>query len=143
MWQAFPWLHNFLKYVRWADALHWYHGALALPFGLDLALVKYLRKLALVKWQGADIRVPEVEFAEHGRDDAMQLMAGADMFLDQFVLGDFGVAALEAMALGKPVVCYIKPSLAAEYPADLPIVKATRETLTETLRQLLTNPGWR
>jgi hypothetical protein len=65
LWQAFPRLHNFLKFVRRADVLHWHHGALALPFGLDLALVKYLRRPALVKWQGADILVPDVEFADN------------------------------------------------------------------------------
>jgi glycosyltransferase involved in cell wall biosynthesis len=66
-----------------------------------------------------------------------------EVFLDQFVLGDFGSASLEAMALGKPAVCYIKPTLAAQYPPDLPIVKATQETLTDVLEQLIANGKWR
>jgi hypothetical protein len=69
--------------------------------------------------------------------EARALVAEADIFLDQFVLGDRGIAALEAMAYGKPVICYIKPSLMAAYPADLPIVNATQDTLTTVLADLI------
>ena len=74
------------------------------------------------------------------RPQAMQLMQTADILLDQFVLGDYGMAALEAMAFGKPVICYIKKSLADLYGPELPIVNATQETLAETLLALLQNP---
>jgi hypothetical protein len=43
------------------------------------------------------------------RSQALQTVAGCDVFLDQFTIGAEGLAALEAMALGKPVVCFIKP----------------------------------
>ena len=36
------------------------------------------------------------------RDEALNIVRRCDIFLDQFVLGHYGVAA-EAMALGKPV----------------------------------------
>jgi hypothetical protein len=71
------------------------------------------------------------------RHQALKLVRDADIFLDQFVLGAYGMAALEAMALGKPVLCYIKPSMAAQYPADLPIVNATQESLTDIIAELL------
>jgi len=74
---------------------------------------------------------------------AQQIVREADIFLDQFVLGDFGMASLEALALGKPVVCYIKPSLASIYPPDLPIVNATQETLPDVLRELIDSPTLR
>jgi glycosyltransferase involved in cell wall biosynthesis len=61
----------------------------------------------------------------------------ADIFLDQFVLGDHGMAALEAMAFGKPVVCYIKPTIAEKYPNDCPIVNANQDNLSEVLESLL------
>jgi len=46
----------------------------------------------------------------HGvpRAEALSIVARCDVFLDQFVLGAEGFAALEAMALGKPVVCFIR-----------------------------------
>ncbi len=71
------------------------------------------------------------------RRQALEMVRDADIFLDQFVLGGYGLAALEAMALGKPTLCYIKPSMAAQYPADLPIVNATQERLTDVIAGLL------
>jgi glycosyltransferase involved in cell wall biosynthesis len=71
------------------------------------------------------------------RVQAMELMQRADIVLDQFVLGDYGMATLEAMAFGKPVVCYIKKWLSEVYGPDLPVVNATQETLAEALLALL------
>ena len=73
------------------------------------------------------------------RSEALQLLRSCDVYLDQFVLGDHGLATLEAMALGKPAVCYIKPSLVAEYPPDCPIVNANQDNLAQVLAQLLEN----
>ncbi|HPO51256.1 MAG TPA: hypothetical protein PK165_00305 [bacterium] len=66
-------------------------------------------------------------------------MKNADIFLDQFVLGAHGMACLEAMAYGKPVLCYIKPSLIPQYPDDLPIVNANPDNLEIVLEELLLN----
>ena len=71
------------------------------------------------------------------REKALEIVQHADVFLDQFVLGAYGTAAIEAMALGKPVVCYIKPSLVREYPSDLPIVNASQEQLVSALEELI------
>lgn len=75
----------------------------------------------------------------HGmpRPEALAVVRQCDVFLDQFVLGAHGLAALEAMAFGKPAVCYIKPSLLPKYPPDLPIVNADQDHLTEVLKDLL------
>ncbi|MCX7670987.1 MAG: hypothetical protein N2439_13060 [Anaerolineae bacterium] len=71
------------------------------------------------------------------RPEALRVVRAADIYLDQFVLGGYGLAALEAMAFAKPVVLYVKPSLLAQYPADLPVVNATQENLAEVLASLL------
>jgi glycosyltransferase involved in cell wall biosynthesis len=71
------------------------------------------------------------------RREALAAMARADVYLDQFVLGSHGSAAIEAMALGKPVVGYVKPSMRPQYPADVPLVHATQESLPEVLAGLL------
>ncbi|HOL34292.1 MAG TPA: glycosyltransferase [bacterium] len=68
---------------------------------------------------------------------AMNLIQQADVFLDQFILGSYGMACLEAMAFGKPVVSYIKPSLITKYPHDLPIINANLENLELVLEELL------
>jgi glycosyltransferase involved in cell wall biosynthesis len=74
---------------------------------------------------------------------AKQIVQSCDIFVDQLVLGAHGLAALEAMAYGKPVVCYIKPSMVGQYPPDLPIVNATQETLPEVLARLIEDGAWR
>lgn len=75
----------------------------------------------------------------HGMEHSkvLEIMRSCDIMLDQFVIGEHGVAALEAMALGKPTVCYIKPSLVPRYPAELPIVNANQENLTKVIKDLL------
>jgi hypothetical protein len=75
----------------------------------------------------------------HGvpRADALRTIQSADLYLDQFVLGAHGGAAIEAMALGTPVVGWIKPAVARAYPADLPLVNASQEELVSTLSELL------
>ena len=57
--------------------------------------------------------------------------------MDQVVGGSHGLATLEAMAFGKPVVCYIKPSLVPKFPPELPIVNANQDNLAEVLAGLL------
>jgi glycosyltransferase involved in cell wall biosynthesis len=71
------------------------------------------------------------------RAQALEVVASCDVFLDQFVLGCEGLAALEAMALGKPVVCFIKPSLMPRYPSGLPIIVADQNTLSDAIRDLV------
>jgi hypothetical protein len=69
--------------------------------------------------------------------EALATVGRADVYLDQFVVGAHGSAAIEAMALGKPVVGYIKPSVMAAYPPEMPLVNASRETLDDVLERLL------
>jgi glycosyltransferase involved in cell wall biosynthesis len=63
----------------------------------------------------------------------------ADLAVDQVLIGWFGVFALEMMALGKPVVAYIRPDLQGAAP-DLPVVSADPQSLAHTLRSLLLSP---
>ena len=69
--------------------------------------------------------------------EAVKIVQKCDVFLDQFVMGAHGLAALEAMAFGKPSVCYIKPSVVPTYPPNLPIVNANQDNLYEVLKGLL------
>jgi glycosyltransferase involved in cell wall biosynthesis len=73
------------------------------------------------------------------RKQALATVAAADVFLDQFTIGAEGLAALEAMALGKPVVCFIKESLRSRYPAEFPVVMADQDSLAATLAGLIDN----
>lgn len=75
----------------------------------------------------------------HGapRAEALAMVGDCDILLDQFVIGSFGMAAVEAMALGKPALCYIKPSLIPQFPSDFPVVNANQDNLVQVLGSLL------
>jgi hypothetical protein len=75
------------------------------------------------------------------------LQAQADIFLEMLTYGWFGANAREAMMLGKPVICFIRPewleSVREEIPAyadELPIISATPHTVEAILRDLILNP---
>lgn len=69
--------------------------------------------------------------------EVLQRMRGCDIFIDQLLAGDHGTAAVEAMSFGKPVICYIRPSVAARLPPELPIVNATVDDIADVLERLL------
>jgi glycosyltransferase involved in cell wall biosynthesis len=80
-------------------------------------------------------------------DEARARYARADIVVDQLNAGWHGVFALESMALGKPVVTYLKPDVversAEGYGVRLPVMPATRETLVDALRPLVEQPELR
>nr|WP_275581917.1 glycosyltransferase [Brevibacillus fulvus] len=76
-------------------------------------------------------------------EEALRLYAQADIIIDQIRCGSHGLLSVEAMALGKPVVAYIRDDLAAKFPPDLPIVNANPDTLYEQLKKLLEQPELR
>src|SRR5262245_44225291 len=79
--------------------------------------------------------------------EARERYARADIVVDQLNAGWHGVFALEAMALGKPVVSHLKPDVversAEDYGVRLPIVPATKETLVDALRPLVEDAALR
>jgi len=84
----------------------------------------------------------ELEIVERLRnDDARGRYRLADIVVEQLNAGWYGVLAIEAMALGKPVVTYLKDDAVHRteeaFGAQVPIVSATKETLVERLRPLV------
>ncbi|MCE7480322.1 hypothetical protein LZG07_00010 [Microbacterium profundi] len=72
------------------------------------------------------------------------ILANADIVLDQFRLGSYGVAACEAMAAGRVVVGHVLPDIreriAAEIGIPLPIVEANPDTLHDVIAGMLSDP---
>ncbi len=91
------------------------------------------------------VELDVVEGVRH--DAARERYARADIVVDQLNAGWHGVFALEAMALGKPVVSHLKPDVversAEGFGTRVPIVPATKETLVEALRPLVEQPALR
>jgi len=76
--------------------------------------------------------------------------AQADVVIDMLTYGWYGANVREALMLGKPVVCYIRPEWLAEvdrqnpgFASELPIVSATPETVYEVLQDLIEHPDKR
>ncbi len=85
-----------------------------------------------------------VSLHDTSRDKVLELMQKADIFLDQLICGGYGMASTEAMAFGKPVMCYIMPELfEAGLPKEFPIVNTNPDTLKEQLIKLITTPQLR
>lgn len=64
-------------------------------------------------------------------------VASADIVVDQLMIGAYGTFSVEAMAVGRPVVCRIRADLRAHYAPDLPVVSADPATIYEVLERLV------
>lgn len=73
-------------------------------------------------------------------DQALAKYREADIIIDQLLCGTYGMFSVEAMAMGKPVVAFIRDDVRRKFPKDLPIVQATPETLKDVLQDLIKNP---
>jgi len=156
-----------LRYARGADAwivgsydaLRWVPDAHVVPPGLDLrehvpapvedrarpvvlhAPSSRRRKgteHVLAACEGLDVELDIVEGLRH--DEARRRYGRADIVVDQLNAGWYGIFALEAMALGKPVLSYLRESAVRETEQalgiEVPIVTVTKETLRERIADL-------
>lgn len=104
--------------------------------GTDIILqaVKQLKK------EGADFDFQLVEGLKN--KEAREVYERADLLIDQLYAGWYGGLSVELMALGKPVMCYIRESDLKFIPKamrmELPIIMVTSDTLQSILFTWLT-----
>jgi len=76
--------------------------------------------------------------------EAMRQYRHADLAIDQLKVGWYGAFAVEMMALGKPVVCYIRDADLRHLPPamaeELPVIRATPDSLLDVLSDLMHAP---
>jgi glycosyltransferase involved in cell wall biosynthesis len=77
-------------------------------------------------------------------DQIRELIKSVDVVADQLVIGWYAMFAIEAMSLGKPVLCYLRDDLmrfyvdAALIGADeIPVINCSPSTVKEALRSLV------
>ena len=148
------------------DAVRWVPEAEVIPPGVDLGRIdpappadrerplivhapsSRRRKgtehvLAAVEGLDADLEL--VEGLHH--DDAFERYRAADIVVDQLNAGWYGLFAIEAMALGKPVVTFLHEEAVRRtgeaFGTRVPIVSATAGTLREALRPLVADAARR
>ena len=142
------------------DAIRWVPEAEVIPPGIDLSRIEPVppsdrtrplivhapssrrRKgtehvVAAVEGLDADLEL--VEGLHH--DEAFERYRAADIVVDQLNAGWYGIFAIEAMALGKPVVTFLHDEAVRRtkeaFGVEVPLVAATKETLRERLQPLV------
>jgi glycosyltransferase involved in cell wall biosynthesis len=148
------------------DALRWVPDAHVVPPGLDLreyapaAARENVRPVVVhapssrrrkgtehvvEACEGLDVELDIVEGVRH--DEARKRYERADIVVDQLNAGWYGIFALEAMALGKPVLSHLRPEAVAETEqamgVEVPIVSVTKDTLRDRLAELAAAPAER
>lgn len=77
-----------------------------------------------------------------GHDQAMAAYASMDILVDQLFAGWYGGLAVELMAMGKPVLAYIRDEDLVWVPPgmaiDIPVINVTTRTLQSALLDLVT-----
>jgi hypothetical protein len=75
--------------------------------------------------------------------------AQADIVVEQLIYGWWGSTGVETMTLGKPVVCYLRPSwkehFLSTFPeyTDVPAINASTTTIYEELKKLVVDADYR
>lgn len=103
---------------------------------------KYLEETVKeLKEEGYDIEL--VLLQNIPNELAKKYYADADIIAEQFIVGWHGYFAIEAMALGKPVICYIRKKEYLPEGYNCPIVSASPDNLKEELIKLIKDPELR
>ncbi|MFN2468647.1 MAG: hypothetical protein ABR521_11025 [Gaiellaceae bacterium] len=148
------------------DAIRWVPEAHVVPPGIDLSEVapaptpsrerplvvhapsSRLRKgtdHVIAACEGLPLDLEIVEGLHH--DAALERYAAADIVVDQLNAGWYGIFAIEAMALGKPVLTFLHEEAVARaetaFGTPVPVVSVTAQTLGERLAELAADPGER
>jgi hypothetical protein len=70
------------------------------------------------------------------------VLADADVVLDHFVMGNYGVLSIQAMAMGRVTVCHVHERVRARAPQELPIVEADPSSIGEVLERIVHERSW-
>lgn len=80
-------------------------------------------------------------------DEIRAAIAAADVVADQLIMGWYAMFALEAMAMGKPVLCSIREDLEELYqsagllePGELPLARCDPDSVEQILHRLAKSP---
>jgi hypothetical protein len=105
----------------------------------------YMPLIERMKADGYDVELTFVHGVPNREVRFTQVQA--DIVVDMLTFGWFGSNVREALMLGKPVVCYLRPEWLErmrreipEYIDELPVVSATPDTVEDVLKELVRDP---
>ena len=96
-------------------------------FGESIEFITPVADLGEIKWYATT------------RYDLLNKMAGADIVIDQLVIGWYGLKTIEALELNCEVVCFIEEKLLRFLPENAPITHATILNIESRLAELIQN----
>lgn len=98
---------------------------------------------AVAELQAEGIEVELVTLQRVSNDVIRQTMRDVDIVADQLVVGWYAMFALEAMSMGKPVLCYLRPDLIELYETagliehdEIPIISCDQLSVKDTIRSI-------
>lgn len=77
------------------------------------------------------------------QDEFFKVLLECDVYVDELRCGGHGMTAVEAMAMGKPTITYIRDDLLDKYPEDMPLVNANPDTIESVLERLISDAALR
>ena len=105
----------------------------------------YFPLVEQLKSEGHDVEL--VFFKNVPNEELRYYQSQADIVVDMLTFGWYGANVREALMLGKPVVCYLRPEWLEEmrkeipdFVDELPIVSATPETVHDVMVDLIEHP---
>lgn len=79
--------------------------------------------------------------------EVLEIMSNCHIVADQLIIGWYAMTAIEAMSLGKPVLCYLHQDLLDLYTeqeilidSDIPIVNCNIKNVKDKIRDLIQKP---
>ena len=96
---------------------------------------------AIDKLKSEDYPVELTLVEKMSNQEAKKIYEKADIIADQFIGGAYAQFAIEGMALGKPVMCYLREDLYRHHPEwnECPIVNTNPDNIVEQLINLITD----
>lgn len=162
----------------WVDYMHFWHTLMIAHFSIDLELwsarthlvqeyrpggrplrvlhapnhraIKgseyFIRAVEELRAEGVEIELVLVE--RQSNEKIRELMASVDVVADQLIIGWYAMFAIEAMAMGKLVLCHLRHDLISLYENagllkadEIPIANCSPASVKETLRRLTMDPA--
>lgn len=87
--------------------------------------------------EGYDIDLMLIENVSH--NNLKEKYKECDLFIDQILAGWYGTASIEAMAIGRPTICFIREEYFKyiDYGQNIPILNATPDTIFQVLKNAI------
>lgn len=104
----------------------------------------FIRAVDELRAEGMPVELRVLEGVTN--EDVKEAIAEADVIADQLIIGWYAMFSIEAMAMEKPTICYIRPDLKRFYidagilkENELPVIEASISTVKEVIRDLTRN----